>query len=299
MPITSPIPFTSAVHWPIGRQTFTSVSDGYYQTDLTVFPSFDHAEASALQRAAHRAAEPRISHNMYVVRGPDHAPILIDAGMGDGWGSTMGHLPWALSSIGVGAEEVGTVLLTHLHLDHCAGLIDPDGTPRFPNAQVVVHAAEVDHWLGGDAESPSDDDPPWAPSVTRRGASAALAPYRDALRTFDHEQVVAPGITAVPLIGHSPGHSGYRVGAGADSILVIGDIVHVPAVQGPRPDACVVFDVDRDAAVAARGALFEAADRNGFRIAGAHTEFPGVGFVERAGDGYRVVPDLWVGSLDA
>ncbi|GAA5050916.1 MBL fold metallo-hydrolase [Nocardia callitridis] len=297
MPSTSPIPYTSAVHWPVGRQIFTSVSDGYYQTDLTVFPSFDHSEAGGLQRAAYRTTEPRISHNMYVVRGPDHAPVLIDAGMGDGWGSTMGHLPWALSSIGVGAEEVGTVLLTHLHLDHCAGLIDRDGAARFPNAEVVVHAAEVDYWLDGAAEVPSDDDPPWAPAVTRRGAAAALAPYRNRLRTFDHEQDIAPGITAVPLTGHTPGHSGYRVGAGVDAILVVGDIVHVPAVQGPRPDASVVFDVDPDAAVHARRRLFAAADRAGFRIAGAHTEFPGVTLVRRVGEGYRLVPDLWVGAL--
>ncbi|GAA1459658.1 MBL fold metallo-hydrolase [Williamsia maris] len=299
MPTRSFTPFTSAVHWPVGRQTFTSVSDGYYQTDLTVFPTFDRVVAGGLQRAANRSAEPRISHNVYVVRGPDHAPMLIDTGMGDGWGSTMGHLPWALSSIGVGADEVGTVLLTHLHLDHCAGLIDPDGTPRFPNAEVIVHAAEVDHWLGDDPEPPSDDDPPWAAAVTRQGAAAALAPYRDRLRTFDCEQLVAPGITAVPLTGHTPGHSGYRVGTGSDSILVVGDIVHVPAVQGPRPDASVIFDVDPDAAVDARRTLFDEADRGGFRIAGAHTEFPGVNLVRRVDDGYRLVPDLWVGSIDA
>ncbi|GGF14365.1 MBL fold metallo-hydrolase [Williamsia phyllosphaerae] len=299
MPTTSPIPFTSAVHWPVGRQTFTSVSDGYFQTDLFVFPTFDRDVAGGLQRAAHRRTEPRISHNMYVVRGPDHAPVLIDAGMGDGWGPTMGHLPLALSSIGVGADEVGTVLLTHLHLDHCAGLTDRDGTARFPNAELVVHAAEVEYWLEGDSATPSDDDPPWAESVTRRGAAAAVAPYRDRLRTFDCEQLVVPGITAVPLIGHTPGHSGYRVGTGSDSILVVGDIVHVPAVQGPRPDASVIFDVDPDAAVHARKTLFVEADRDEFRIAGAHTEFPGVSLVRRTGDGYQIVPDLWVGSIGA
>jgi len=298
MPTTSPIAFTSAVHWPVGRQTFTSLSDGYYQTDLTVFPSFDRAEAGRLQRAAHRPAAPRISHNMYVVRGPEHAPILIDVGMGDGWGPTMGHLPWALSSIGVAAEEVGTVLLTHLHLDHSAGLINRDGTARFPNAQVVVHAAEIEYWLGGDITAPDAADPPWSAAVTRQGASAALAPYRDRLLTFDSEQTVGPGIVAVPLTGHTPGHSGYRVGSGDDSILVVGDIVHVPAVQGPRPDACVVFDVDVHAAAAARQRLFIEAARVGFRIAGAHTEFPGVSLVHRVGDGYVLTPDLWVSSFD-
>ena len=300
MPATSPIPFTSAVHWPVGRQTFTAVSDGYYQTDLSVFPSFDRAEACRLQHAAHRPSAPRISHNVYVIRGPEHAPILIDAGMGDGWGTTMGHLPWALSSLGIAAEEVGTVLLTHLHLDHSAGLINPDGTHRFPNAKVVVHAAEVDHWLSNGTSAPlADDLPPWSAALTRRGASAALAPYRDRLHTFDCERLVAPNITAVPLTGHTPGHSGFRVGSGAGSIFVVGDVVHVPGVQGPRPDACVVFDVDPDAAEVARTRLFAEAAREGSRIAGAHTEFPGVVLVRRVGDGYRLVPDLWVGSLGA
>ncbi|UKD51155.1 MBL fold metallo-hydrolase [Amycolatopsis sp. FU40] len=298
MPATSPGAYASAVHWTIGDQTLTTISDGYFETDLSVvFPEFDNEEAARLQRTAHRPATPRITHNMYVVRGPWHAPVLIDAGMGDGWGPTMGHVPSALASIGVLPEEVGTVMLTHLHLDHSAGLINADGTPRFPNADVVMHAEEADYWLTGTPDKMPVDVPPWAEEITRFSVAKAVAPYRHSIRTFTGERELVPGITAVPLTGHTPGHSGYRVGTGERSVLTVGDIVHLPAVQGPRADATVVFDVDPAAAAKAREDLLDDAARNEYLIAGAHTEFPGVGRVSRQGDGYEITPELWVASL--
>lgn len=298
MTSTSPSAYASAVHWTTGDQTLTTLSDGYFETDMSVvFPEFDTEEAARLQCVALRPSTPRITHNMYVVRGPGHAPVLIDAGMGDGWGPTMGHLPSALASIGVPPEEIGTVLLTHLHLDHSAGLINADGAPRFPNAEVVVHAEEADYWLTATPTEQPVDLPPWAEETTRFGVTKAITPYQDRLRTFTTETDLLPGITAVPLTGHTPGHSGYRIGSGEKSVLTVGDVVHLPAVQAPRSEAAVVFDVNPAAAAKAREALLSDAARNEYLIAGAHTEFPGVGRVSRNGDGYQITPELWVASL--
>lgn len=291
-------PYTSAVHRTVGDQTFTAISDGYFETDLgTVFPDFDVREAARLQRAALRPVRPRITHNAYIVRSRHHAPVLIDAGMGEGWGPTMGHAPSGLAAAGVAPADVRTVLLTHLHLDHCAGLVDEDGQARYPNAEIVVHAAEADYWLSDVPTTMPTDEPPWADAVTRFGVARALAPYRDHIRTFVGSEQVVPGITSEPLIGHTPGHSGYLVGSGRDSVLVVGDLVHLPAVQAPRTDASVVFDVDPAAAAKARAEFLDDFARSGRSIAGAHTEFPGAGRVERIGDGYRIVPDLWVAAL--
>lgn len=290
--------YASAVHWQIDDRTLTAVSDGYFETDLpVVFPDFDVPEADRLQRAALRPTRPRITHNVYVVRSSDQAPVLIDAGMGGGWGPTMGYLPEALVGIGVPPEDVGAVLLTHLHLDHSAGLVDADGRARFPNAEVIVHAEEADYWLDSAPATVASDEPPWSDGVTRLGVQRALAPYRDRIRTFDSTAHVLAGIQAVPLTGHTPGHSGYLVGSGERAVLAVGDLVHLPAVQAPRPDASVVFDIDPRAAAATRAAVLDEVARSGRLVAGGHTEFPGVARVERVGDAYRVVPDLWVASL--
>ena len=59
---------------------------------------------------------------------------------------------------------------------------------------------------------------------------------------------------AVPLIGHTPGHSGYMIASGSDSLLIWGDIIHVPEIQVPRPEVTIEFDTDPAAAAATRTA---------------------------------------------
>ena len=42
---------------------------------------------------------------------------------------------------------VDVVLLTHLHADHVAGILDAAGQPLFPNAEIRVAQTEADFWL--------------------------------------------------------------------------------------------------------------------------------------------------------
>ena len=44
---------------------------------------------------------------------------------------------------------------------------------------------------------------------------------------FEPGAELLPGIVkAVELKGHTPGHSGYRIGSGPDSVLAFGDAMH-------------------------------------------------------------------------
>ena len=56
-------------------------------------------------------------------------------------------------------------------------------------------------------------------------ARNAFDAYDDKLVPFKNEAIL-PGIQAVPLFGHTPGHTGYLIGDEKDSLLIWGDIVH-------------------------------------------------------------------------
>jgi glyoxylase-like metal-dependent hydrolase (beta-lactamase superfamily II) len=115
------------------------------------------------------------------------------------------------------------------------------------------------------------------------------------MRTMTGGEVVA-GVTAVPLPGHTPGHTGFRITSGEKSLMMWTDVVHLPAIQFKQPEAGVAFDVDGDQARATRKrVLDEVASERSF-IAGSHLEFPALGYVVREGAGYRFVPELWVAA---
>lgn len=73
-------------------------------------------------------------------------PILIDTGMKGDWspsGKTyddVEHPETILAKVGLKPEDIGDVILTHLHFDH-AGNLD-----RFPNATFHVQRAEYEGW---------------------------------------------------------------------------------------------------------------------------------------------------------
>ena len=60
-----------------------------------------------------------------------------------------------------------------------------------------------------------------------------------------------PGVTAVPSLGHTPGHTAYLIASGNDQLMIWGDTVHVPEVQTAFPEAGMAFDTDLAAAAAA------------------------------------------------
>jgi glyoxylase-like metal-dependent hydrolase (beta-lactamase superfamily II) len=47
---------------------------------------------------------------------------------------------------GYRADQIDTILLTHIHGDHSGGL-SSDGKRQFPNATVYVDSQDVAYWL--------------------------------------------------------------------------------------------------------------------------------------------------------
>jgi glyoxylase-like metal-dependent hydrolase (beta-lactamase superfamily II) len=205
--------------------------------------------------------------NTFLVRGGGKT-VLIDTGFG-------GTVFEALKQLKIQPEDVDAVLLTHLHGDHTGGL-SKGGTALFPNARVYLARQE----LAG------------AQATTRQ----LLAPYGDRVETFEPAPLesgaareLLPGITGIAAFGHTPGHTVYLIENGGERLIIWGDLMHVQGIQFPLPDIAVTYDSDAAAAVAIRRQILEYAARYRIPIGGMHLEYPALGVVEKAGEGFRFI----------
>jgi len=279
-------------HRRIGDIVVTALSDGTLERSLELLRSVTVDDAKGLLADAFRPGV-LISVNAYLIRTAGRA-ILIETGSGNYLGASAGHLLANLAAAGVQPADIDTVLVTHMHPDHSAGLTDMEtGRPNFPNAEFVVHENEPRHW---------SDDAAMARGTERQKklffqqAREQMAPYKDQMRTF-REGEAAPGIMAIPCHGHTPGHSAFLIESRGQRLLIWGDMVHIPEVQIPRPDVAIDFDSDPAAAVASRKRIFDMAASERLLVAGMHLHFPGFGYLARQGQGFRYVPEAWQQTL--
>jgi glyoxylase-like metal-dependent hydrolase (beta-lactamase superfamily II) len=268
----------------IGDIEMTALSDGPFPATLDTLLDFDRDEAQRL--LGKPAGTPFfLPVNSYLLKlGGKWA--LVDTGCGPTAGPALGQLPIRLREAGVAPEAIDVVLLTHIHPDHAMGLVDAKGAAIFPNAELIVHEVEANFWLGREPAAGATE------RIRRNIGKArhATAPYRERMRTVPDGEAL-PGVSAVLLSGHTPGHTGWVVHSGRDSVLIWGDVVHIPAIQVARPEAAFEYDVDPQAARETRQRTFDMVSAERLCVAGAHLDFPGIGTIVRTGTRYRFEPD--------
>ena len=106
---------------------------------------------------------------------------------------------------------------------------------------------------------------------------------------FQPDTEVVPGVKAVDVKGHTPGHSAYLISSGTESLLYIGDTMHHSVISVQKPDWTIAFDGDAPTAQASRKALIESSAAAGQRVYAVHFPYPGLGKFEKQGDKF-----VWV-----
>jgi glyoxylase-like metal-dependent hydrolase (beta-lactamase superfamily II) len=275
-------------HRRVGDIVVTAISDGYLDGSLDVLRNITQDEATKILAESFRPAR-RTAVNAFLVYSAGRL-ALIETGSGNYLLPTAGKVLANLAAAGVDPASIDTVLLTHMHPDHSAGLSDPaTGRRYFDKAELVVHENEPRHWF---------DDAKMAVATERakklyfQCAREQTAPYRDRTRLFTSGEVF-PGVTAIPCHGHTPGHTSFMISSGNDQLLIWGDTVHVPEVQTARPEVCMEFDTDQDAAAATRRRVFDMVATDRLLVTGMHLHFPGFAHLARRGSGYQLIPTAW------
>jgi N-acyl homoserine lactone hydrolase len=142
-----------------------------------------------------------------------------------------------LRGLGIGARDVKTVVLTHLHIDHDGGLA------HFPHSRILASAGEIARASGIAGAMLGylpKRWPKWFAPEPLAWQPAACGPFASSARIS-----AAGDVIAVPTPGHTPNHLSVVVRDGDHEIMLAGDASYLEStmlsgtVDGVSPDETV------------------------------------------------------------
>lgn len=174
---------------------------------------------------------------IWVLRQGDRV-ILVDTGYDAGEGAARGRPiamdpREALRPLGITAEDVNEVIVTHLHYDHAGGLA------LFPNAKLHLQAAEMAFATG----PCMCHDTLRMPFTAGHVCEAIRRLYSGKVRFWDGDGEVADGVTLHCIGGHSRGLQAVRVRTEAGWLVLASDASHFYENLWLRKPFPIVVDV--------------------------------------------------------
>jgi glyoxylase-like metal-dependent hydrolase (beta-lactamase superfamily II) len=220
--------------------------------------------------------------------------VVIDTGLGAGQyqqsKGALGQFHTNLAAAGIDAKNIDAVIISHFHGDHINGLVGADNKPAFPNAEILVPAAEYKFWMddGNMSRAP-------AGSIVETNFKNARRVFgiNSKVTQYEPDKDVVPGIRSVATLGHTPGHSSHIISSGNSRVIVQADVTNHPALFVRNPGWHAVFDMDGAKAEETRRKLYDMVAAEKLLMQGFHYPFPSAGYIEKDGAGYRVVPISW------
>lgn len=227
---------------------------------------FDKSIQKDLRRLAPKGFAPG-SYNTFLFY-CGKKPVLIDACCEKRNGSLLKKL----SELEIAPTEIAAVLLTHGHDDHVYGLLDQNDRAVFPNAVIYLCDLEKSYWEKHAGKN----------STIRKVFHA----YAGRIKTFQYGDTILNGVKCFDASGHAPGQTVFAV----EDVCFIGDLLHIGQYEFPYPDACTIYDSDKIKTAASRSRCLNNISKTGTLLFGAHLPFPGAGYVEKDGNGFRFIP---------
>ena len=274
----------------VGDMQVTAVNDGMAYRSLDGF--VPNAPPGALQQAMADNFLPAdrfpITFTTLVVNTGGKL-VLIDTGNGDLGAPTSGTWMTNFRAAGFDPANVDVLLFSHFHGDHINGARLKDGTARFPQAEIMVPAAEWDFWTSDDKRASAPDGIKGTFDNVRR----VFGPVAANVTRYGWDKEVLPGITSIQAAGHTPGHTCFALVSGTGKLMVMSDTTNNTQIFARNPDWSGVFDQDADMARATRRRMLDLAATERMQVSFYHAPFPATGHIVRAGNGYDLVPLMW------
>ncbi|HTT75336.1 MAG TPA: MBL fold metallo-hydrolase [Candidatus Binataceae bacterium] len=259
-------------HIGIGEFRVVLLSDGIWRNDggcmLGVVPR-------ELWQKEHPAdAQNRILLNLtcpLIIRG--NQAILVDTGIGNRLSAVErkifdhqeGWLPEGLAAIGMEPGDVTHILLSHLHFDHCGGIVRrrPSGKleAAYPRAQIFVQRGELEIASNTKNERLR---------AAYRHLQECLEPVRSSLVGLDGDTDLIDGVRASVTGGHTADHQVAIVRSNGEVFVHLADIVPTRShMRGPWNQA---YDLDALRTMEQKRKYLEEAILGRWWLAFAHDE---------------------------
>jgi glyoxylase-like metal-dependent hydrolase (beta-lactamase superfamily II) len=282
-----PTPGAQFQSFKIGSYRAVALKDGTLEMPVDgksfVLGQSNEAVGAVLKAGGAPADHFEFSIQPLLVHAGNHV-LLFDTGVGNWYGDIGGKLPDSMKAASEKPASVTDIYISHAHGDHIGGLITPSGALAFPNATIHMSTPEW-KWLSGLTEDQ-------AKNMAIQHVSAFVSTIKPKVVPFEPGADLLPGIVkAVELKGHTPGHSGYLIGTGADSVLVFGDAMHSFLVSVNKPAWLVAFDSDQQLGASTRVTLVSNSAATGQRLYSEHFPFPGLGKIVKTKDGTMWQPE--------
>jgi glyoxylase-like metal-dependent hydrolase (beta-lactamase superfamily II) len=163
-----------------------------------------------------------VAYIFWLIEGP-HGPVVVDTGyhpdyVAPEWarGKNFIEPPALLSELGVKADDVATVIVTHFHQDHFTGF------DYFPKAKFVIQRAELEFWTG----------PLMRHDFLEKQIRPKVRPALERLKQEERIELIDgdfelyAGLELLKAGGHTPGSQMVAVQTKVGKAVLCGDIAY-------------------------------------------------------------------------
>ena len=173
------------------------------------------------------------------------------------------------------------IIITHLDLDHYAGLVNKEQKPAFPNAQIHICREAWSLFTSASFYEGDNKD-----EYDRR---EHLFLVEDQVQFCDYDGEIMPGFRMIPLPGHRAYHAGIEVESNGEKLLYAGDVVCHP-LHLEQLDWHCWADSDHALARETRIKFAQMVSESGCLALVYHFEFPSLGHIVQNGGGWKWQP---------